>query len=152
VKIKKVYFAKTGFLLAALALAGCGAGALKKDEDSVVIKDRAVQRWNLLIAHEADKAYELLSPGYRQTKTRDDYAKEMNARPVRWNKVSFASQDCDADTCKVHLSVDYSLNMGGPVGTVKSTAPLEETWIRVAGHWYYLPNPVHAKIGQDKES
>ena len=148
-KSKKVYLAKTGIALALLALAGCGA--VKKDEDASVIKERAVQRWNFLIQHQAEKAYDLLSPGYRQTKDRESYAKEMNARPVRWDKIAFASQQCETDSCKVHLSVDYDLALGGPVGTVKSTAPVEETWIRVDGHWYYLPNPVHAKPGQDKE-
>ena len=35
VKSKKVYFAKTGFALALLALVGCGA--VKKDEDASAI-------------------------------------------------------------------------------------------------------------------
>jgi hypothetical protein len=146
---KKVYFAKIGFVLGALALTGCGA--IKKEEDASVIKEKAVQRWELLIAHQAEKAYDLLSPGYRQTKDRAAYAKEMNARPVRWSKVHYTSQDCEADTCKVHLSVDYSLNTGGPVGTVNASAPLTETWIRIDGRWYNLPNPVRAKPGEDQE-
>ena len=149
-KSKKVYLAKTGFALALLALVGCGA--VKKDEDASAIKEKAVQRWHFLIDHQAEKAYDYLSPGFRETKDRETYAKEMNARPVRWSKVSFSSQECEADACKVHLSVDYSLTLGGPVGTVKSIAPVEETWIRVNGRWYYLPNPVHVKPGQGKES
>ena len=135
--------------LAAFALVGCGN--VKKEEDAAVLKERSVERWNLLIAHQAEKAYDFLSPGYRQTKDRESYAKEMNARPVNWSKVSYTSQDCEADTCKVHLSVNYSINTGGPAGTVKTVAPLTETWIRIDGHWYHLPNPVHVKPGEDQE-
>ena len=149
-KSKKVYFVQAGFMLAALALAGCGM--VKKDEDPSVIKEKAVQRWDLLIAHQAQKAWDFLSPGYRQTKSRDAYAQEMNARGVRWSKVNYGSQECEADLCKVHLLVDYSLTLGGPAGTVKSMAPLAETWVRIDGKWYYLPDPMYTKPGQTKES
>ena len=148
----KVYLMKSGFALAAaLALAGCAATTVR-NEDSGVIRERAVQRWEFLIAHKADKAYDLLSPGYRETKTREKYTDEMNARGIRWSKVSFGSQDCAADTCKVHLQVDYSLKMGGPAGTVKSMAPLVETWVQVKGKWYYLPSAIQPSLGKEKES
>jgi hypothetical protein len=148
---KKVYFAKIGFVLGALALVGCGA--VKKEEDASVIKEKSVQRWDLLIAHQPEKAYDLLSPGYRQTKDRESYAKEMAARPVRWSKVQYTSQDCAADVCKVHLTVDYSLNMGGPAGEVKSSSFLVETWVKSDGKWWYLPSQLGPnKPGKEKES
>ena len=149
-KSKKVHIARLAGALALLALAGCANMAHK--EDSTVIKERAVQRWDLLIAHQADKAWDFLSPGYRATKTRAQYNDEMNSRGIRWSKVGFGSQDCEGDTCKVHLFVDYSMKMGGPAGMVKSSAPLQETWVRVDGKWYYLPNPVQPKLGKEKES
>jgi hypothetical protein len=137
VKSKKVYLLQLGALLALLALAGCMTAV--KDQDSSVISARAVARWDFLIAHQAEKAWDYLSPGYRQTKPREVYAKEMNARGVNWSKVSFSSQQCDADACKVHLLVDYTLNMGGPIGKVASFGPIVETWIKVKGQWYLLP-------------
>ena len=149
-KSKKVHIARLAGVLAALALAGCANMARK--EDSAVIKDRAVERWNLLIAHKADKAWDFLSPGYRATKPRDKYADEMNSRGIRWSKVGFGSQECEAETCKVRLFVDYSIKMGGPAGTVKSLAPIVETWVRVDGKWYYLPDAIQPKLGKEKES
>ncbi len=125
-------------VLALLALAGCTT-TVKKHEDASVIKQRAVQRWDYLIAHQAEKAYDFLTPGYRQTESRELYEKRMNGRGLRWGKVHFASQKCDKDVCHVHLIVDYSLRMGGPAGTVKSSGFLTETWIRADGNWYYLP-------------
>jgi len=151
VNSKKVYFAKIGFIVATVALAGCMANV--RSEDASVIRERAVQRWDLLISHQAEKAYDLLSPGYRQTKDRVSYAKEMSVRPVRWSKVNYTSQECEADVCKVHLAVDYSLNMGGPAGEVKSTSFLVETWVKSDGKWWYLPSELGpTKIGKSKES
>ena len=146
VKSKKVYLLQLGGLLAMLALAGCMTAV--KDQDSSVIRARAVERWDLLIAHQAEKAWDYLSPGYRETKPREAYAKEMNARGVNWSKVSFNSQKCDADVCKVHLAVDYTVNLGGPIGKVASMGPIVETWIKVKGQWYFLPEqfrPIGAK-------
>ena len=85
---------------------------------------KSIERWNFLIAHQADKAYDYLSPGYRATKSREVYAKEMNGRGLRWTKVTYGDQQCDADTCKVNLTVDYKLKMPGASGTVSSFGPL----------------------------
>jgi hypothetical protein len=139
VKSKKVYLLQLGGLLALLALSGCMTAVKEQDQDSSVIQTRAVQRWEYLIAHQAEKAWDYLSPGYRETKPREAYAKEMNARGVSWSKVSFTSQKCDADVCKVHLAVDYTVNMGGAIGKVGSMGPIVETWIKVKGQWYLLP-------------
>jgi hypothetical protein len=148
-KSKQVYFAKTGFVLAALALAGCSAGI--KGEDNSVLRERAVQRWDYLIAHQAEKAYDFLSPGYRETKPREEYAHEMNSRGVRWSKATFASQQCDADVCHVHVNIDYEIKLGA-TGPAKSTGFLTETWVRVNGKWYFLPEQVQSRPGKDKES
>jgi hypothetical protein len=148
VKSKKVYFFPRAALLVLLVLAGCVAGV--KNEDSSVIKTRASERWDLLIAHHAEKAYDYLSPGYRATKTRDDYATEMNHRGIQWSKVNFVSQECDADLCHVHLGVDYTINLGGLVGKTKSVGMVVETWVRVKGQWYFLPDQFQpTKLGKD---
>ena len=145
-KSKQVYFAKIAFAAAvALALAGCGA-LVKKNEDASVIKAKSVQRWDYLIAKQADKAYDFLAPGYRKTITREQYAHNMNGRGTRWSKVSYNSQTCDADTCTVRLSVDYTINLGGLVGQTKSVGFAVEKWIKADGTWYYLPQLASPKL------
>ncbi|MDR3389261.1 MAG: hypothetical protein P4L92_19635 [Rudaea sp.] len=136
-----------GALLVLVALAGCMAGV--KDQDNSVIRTRAVERWDLLIAHQAEKAYDYLSPGYRETKPREAYAKEMNGRGIRWSKVRFGSQECDAEVCKVHLSVDYSVDLGGLAGKVASSGLVVETWIKTKGQWYFLPDQLQPKLGKE---
>ncbi|HZP65675.1 MAG TPA: hypothetical protein VFB32_05145 [Rudaea sp.] len=146
-KSRKVQIVHSFAVLAFALLAGCMAGV--KNEDSSVVRTRAVERWEDLIAHKAEKAYDYLTPGYRATKTREAYAKEMNERGVKWSKVTFGSQDCDVDTCKVHLEVNYAINMGGPAGNVKTLGFVTENWVKVNGQWYYLPDQFQPQLGKD---
>ena len=102
---------------------------------------RAVERWDLLIAHKAEKAYDYLSPGYRATKKREDYAREMNDRPVKWTKVLPYREVCDKpDVCVIDLQVDIGVKMPGVSQMVSSVGFVTETWIRSRGKWYLLPH------------
>ena len=121
-----------------VALAGC---TTNKDASADVEK-RAVERWNYLIAHQAEKAYDYLSPGTRETQTRESYAGAMNSRPIRWTAAKFNHKECDADRCKVYIDVSYSVVMpgGGAIGkAIESTSTQSETWVRVKDDWYFLP-------------
>jgi len=126
--------ARLAAALLALGLAGCA----DKANDSNVDR-RAVERWNFLIARQSEKAYDYLTPGYRQTKTREDYATAMNNRPLQWKNVAFNRKDCEDDRCTVYLDVSYTLKMPGSAGSVDTTSSQSETWIRVDGEWYFLP-------------
>jgi hypothetical protein len=115
------------------ALGGCKLGG-GNDVDQ-----RAVERWNFLIAHQAEKAYDYLSPGTRDTQTRESYAATMNNRPVKWKSVKFNHKECDADRCKVYIDVSYSVNMPGTANTQTSSTQ-SEIWVRVDNQWYFLPS------------
>jgi hypothetical protein len=148
VKSKKVYLFRSTAILALALLAGCVAAV--KTEDSSVINTRAVERWNFIVDHHAEKAYDFLSPGVRATVTREAYAAQMNNRPVRWNKVTFGSEECDADVCHVHLSVGYDVNLGGLAGKTKSFGLVTETWVRIKGQWFFLPDQFRpTKLGKE---
>ncbi len=137
-----------------LLMAGCTTQATKSDQaaandgapavsDSAkkIVEKRAVERWSLLIAHKAEQAYDYLSPGFRATKKRDDYAAEMNHRPVRWQKVIPYSQQCDKpDVCVLNMQVDVDVKMPGIGKDVSSVGFVTETWILVRGKWYLLPD------------
>ena len=127
-------------LAAALLLAGCGAGMVKVQDDSALEK-LSVERWNLLINHHAEKAYDFLSPGTRATESREKYAAEMNNRPVHWESVTYIDHKCDdPDACTVKLRAMFSVNMSARLGkAVQSVTLLWERWVRIDGHWYYLP-------------
>ena len=74
-------------LLAACASNPSGRSSSGSDEHEVLM-ERAMERWNLLIAKDAAKAWTYLSPGYRSTHPQKTYADEMSQRPVRWAKVT----------------------------------------------------------------
>ena len=115
-------------------------GCVDKSNPDMVDK-RSVERWNLLVSHEAEKAYDYLTPGYRVTQTRENYAAAMNTRPVQWTGATFKDKTCDGDRCKVEVNIRYSLAMpGAPGRKAESESVQTETWIRVNGEWYFLPN------------
>lgn len=119
-----------------LAIAGC---VDKSNPDT--IDKRSVERWNYLIAHEAEKAYDYLTPGFRATQAREAYAKAMNSRPVQWKAAKFKSKKCESDRCQVVVDVTYEVRMPGNVTRpVEGTRSQNETWLLVDGAWYFLPN------------
>ena len=122
-------------LIALLILAGCADTANPDNVDR-----RAVERWNYLIAHQAEKAYDYLTPGFRATQPREVYASAMNNRPVQWKSVKFNHKECDAERCKVSVDVNYQVKMPGTGAMTKASSTQDETWILVKGEWYILPS------------
>ena len=120
----------------AVLLGGCNFGS---GDSTAEIDKRAVERWNYLIAHQAEKAYDYLSPGTRETQTRESYATSMNNRPVKWSAVKFNHKECDVDRCKVYIDVSYSVVMPGVGKPIESTSTQTETWVHVKDGWYFLP-------------
>jgi hypothetical protein len=122
-----------------LLLGGCNFGG---KDGTAQIDTRALERWNYLIAHQAEKAYDYLSPGTRETQTRESYAASMNNRPVKWLSAKFNRKECDADRCTVYIDVSYSVAMpgGGAIGKpVQTSSTQSETWVHVKDGWYFLP-------------
>jgi len=143
VKTRKLYLVRLCTLFLPLTLAACGGGGSVKapPANDSVLEKRSVERWNLLIAHKAEKAYDYLSPGTRTTESREKYAADMNNRPVHWQSVSYIDRKCDdPDACTLQMQAAFSVNMSARMGTdVQSVTLLWERWIRVNGQWYYLP-------------
>lgn len=137
-----------------LLLAGCASESTRPDQSaqgadqSVKVSEvqkRALQRWNYLINREPGKAYDLLSPGYRSTKSREVYANEMSNRPIHWTKVHPYSETCEKpDVCVLNLQIDADTSMPGVGRKVPAMGFVEETWVKTRGKWYYLPD---AKAG-----
>lgn len=103
------------------------------------VGERAVARWQHIIAGRFAEAYALLSPGYRQTITQPDYEMAIRNRPLRWTDASYMDQSCTSeDLCTVKIMLNFEVQMPS-VGTVKSQDVLEEKWIRSEGQWFFLP-------------
>ena len=114
------------------------AAGMKGEEPSPV-GERAVARWQHIVAGRFADAYNLLSPGYRQTISQVDYENTIRNRPLRWTDASYMDQSCTSeDLCTVKIMLNFEVQMPS-VGVVKSQDVLEEKWIRSEGQWFFLP-------------
>ena len=128
-----------------LALAACATGGTKgPSATDVDVEDRALQRWEHLIAGKGELAWDYLTPGARSTKSRENYGREMRDRPVKWKSVEFEDKNCDApDRCTIRLVMEYTVKLPLSVGgEIQAPAFVEEQWLRLDGVWYHLPSEI----------
>lgn len=142
-------------LAAAVFLGGCASNSSRTDAagettstapissaatPAMALAERAETRWKMLIEGKPELAYDYLSPGYRETRDRNEYAEIMRSRPVKWTGVQYQDQECEGEVCKVRLMITYSLEMPvAMVGKVDSVDFQLETWLWIDDNWYYLP-------------
>ncbi len=122
--------------------AACSPGNVKKGGGSSKVEDRAVQRWEDLIAKRSADAYEYLTPGYKKTHPKEIYATTMAKRPVEWKTVNYMRQECeDENTCTVFIYLVYELRISAGIpGPVEGVSIEKEKWLRIKGVWYHLPD------------
>ena len=144
-----------GLLLAALA--ACSTPSTTRPDAAAPpvtkatgsqVEQRALARWELLIAGKTADAYNYLSPGYRELKSQEVYAADMLNRPVKWTKAELVGSECPkgAEYCDVTVNIYYELQSTLPgVGELKSYSPVSERWISSQGSWYFVPKEVARK-------
>ena len=101
---------------------------------------RAQARWDHLLAGELETAYGFLSPGTRSSVSSLQYQRSIYLKKVRWTKARHVESDCQEDTCKVSILLDYSLLAPLPgVAKYESSKTVTENWVRVDGQWWFVP-------------
>lgn len=138
---------RAAIVLALAVLAACatpgqrsGGAAATGMTPAEAVEQRALKRWELLIDKQFEQAYELLSPGYREVRSKEDYVKIMRGRPLQWTRVHFRKADCEAEACSVDLEVHAEFEMPVlRVGTVETLTVVTENWILDGGTWYLVP-------------
>lgn len=133
----KVYYFATAIAVAATVISGC-----QKQDPGAIVKQRAVERWNLLVERHAVKAYEYLSPGYRETHELEQYVAFVASAPLKWQSAKVLDQQCDAELCTVHLTVTSAIpgQLAGITHDIEHEAPVTEHWVSSGGQWYFLPD------------
>ena len=131
----------------AAVLSGCASSGPRQTADGAAteggvpesLQQRAQERWQLLVAGEPDKAYEFLSPGYRSTVTKQDYGRKAHQSRIKWTAARWRDGHCaQDDACSVRMEVQYAVSMPS-AGDVPSQTLLTESWLKVDGQWYFLP-------------
>lgn len=128
----------------------CGIGAAmlfavgcSKKDPTDLVRQRAVERWDLLSEHHAVKAYDYLSPGYRSTHTLEQYVAFVATARVQWKSAKVDSVQCDdADVCTAKLTV-VTVLPGAVIqrpSDMEYPAPVIEKWVHSEGQWYFLPD------------
>ena len=105
------------------------------------IEKRATARWDTLFSGDLAGAYEFLSPGYRSSVPSLQYQRSLLVMKVKWTDARYIESDCTETTCKVKISLDYTVY--GAIPGVKSfdgTQEIEESWVKVNGTWYFVPD------------
>jgi len=126
-------------LAAVLSLLLLSACATTMPADQVVEK-RAVARWEALIKGNYAEAYKYLSPGFRSSVSVEQYQKSFIYKKVRWTSAQFIESKCAETTCKIRISLGYTVYGALPgVKTFSSREPIEESWVLSRGSWYILP-------------
>ena len=106
-----------------------------------IIEERATARWETLLSGDLAGAYEYLSPGFRSSVPSLQYQRQLLLNKVKWTGAHYIESDCTETTCKVKISLDYTVY--GAIPGVKSfdgTQEIEESWVKVNGTWYFVPD------------
>lgn len=120
-----------------MALAAC-AGAPQKDH---TIAERAQARWDTLLSGDLHAAYGYLSPAYRSSVSSLQYQRQIMLQKVRWTGAEYIDSDCSEVSCKVRISLDFSLVGALPgVRRFNGTQEIEESWVKTNGQWWYVPD------------
>lgn len=138
----KVSYLACGIGMSLLVLAGCSK------DPAEAVRQRAVERWDLLGGRHAVKAYDYLSPGYRSTHTLEQYVAFVATSRVRWKSAKVDSVKCDDDVCTAKLTV-LSAVPGSAINRptdLELQSPVTEKWVRSDGQWFFLPD---AKINPE---
>lgn len=124
-------------VLAAAVLSAC-ASTPQSEDDYVV--ERAQARWDALLAGDIETAYQYYSPGFRSTYSMIDLGVSQRMRRVRQTSAEYLDHSCEETRCLVNFSVSFKVAQPVPgMSDYSSASPIEDTWIKTGGEWWYLP-------------
>lgn len=120
-------------LVVVVGLAGCAGVLPLQAAPEEIVKQRAQERWNAMLAGELNKAYSYMSPASREA-----ISPELFRSSVRlgfWRAAEVNAVTCIQDACEATVQVTYQYR-GSSVRT-----PVRETWVRTEGNWWHVFKP-----------
>jgi len=125
-----------GLVCCLLLLSACATPV----SNEALIEERATARWDALLSGDLAAAYEYLSPGYRSSVSSAQYQRSLLLNQLSWTGANFMGSECTDVTCNVKISIDYSVRGALPgVREFKGKQTVDESWVRVDGVWYLVP-------------
>jgi len=127
----------SGLCCSLLLLSSCATTTRTENN----IEERVTARWDTLLSSDLAGAYEYLSPGFRSSVTSLQYQRQILLSRVKWTGVRYIESDCIETTCKVKISLDYTVYGALPgVKSFNGTQEIEESWVKADGNWYFVPD------------
>ena len=128
---------KPASLCLLLLLSACASTGGSKGS----IEQRATERWDFLFSDNLTAAYDYLSPGYRSSVSLKQYQRTILLQRIKWTSAKYIESECAETSCKVKISIDYTVYGALPgVKSFDGTQEIEESWVKVDGKWYFVPN------------
>ena len=119
-----------------LLLSACATTARTEN----VIEERAMARWEAVLSGDFAAAYEYLSPGYRSSVSAAQYERSILQKRIKWVSARYIKSECTETSCKVKISIGYTAsNALAGVKIFHGAGDIEESWLRLDGHWYLVP-------------
>ena len=111
------------------------AMSAEKGSAEEAVRQRALERWNLLMEGRVESAYAYLSPGYREAHSLARYSRTIQGVGL-WKGVEVREVKCEEKRCEVKVVLDLAIGGAKPV-----PAPVKESWIQLedGGDWWYVP-------------
>lgn len=115
-----------------MGLSGCSSPSPEEEAGR-----RALERWQVLIQGDTERAYRYLSPGYRKVNSLELYRARIGSA-VQWKEASLGDISCAEKVCEVTVNIRYRYS-GPTVGNYEGERPIKEKWTQVEGEWWFLP-------------
>ena len=133
-------FSQASLLTVILGLSACAMMQPKTAEESVLA--RAEQRQVALLKHDFAKAYQYMSPGYRQLNSLEQFTAN-HVGVYSWVSSTVKNASCDDDVCKVNVEIEY--DAGLMMGTSRKPSAEkflvprvnQETWFKLDDKWWF---------------
>lgn len=132
-------FCRFFLLTVLLSVSACALIHPKTDEQ--IVGDMAQQRQVALLEKDFVKAYQYMSPGYRQLNSVEQFTSNY-AGVYSWVSSDILSTACEEDVCTVNVEVSIDI---GLMQNTRTPAPKKvliprvnhETWLKLEGKWWF---------------
>ena len=130
---------RLALLSVVLGVSACAVIQPKTNEERVFAL--AEKRQAALMEHDFKKAYQYMSPGYRQLNTLEDFNTSF-AGVYRWESSEVVSAACEEDICRVNVNILFDMGMLPDTGGAEPEKYLiprtnRETWVKLNNKWWF---------------
>ncbi len=130
---------RLALLSVVLGVSACAVIQPKTDEERVF--SLAEKRQAALLEYDFKKAYQYMSPGYRQLNNLEQFTSNY-AGVYNWTSSDVLSASCEEDVCKVNVKVFVDMGLmrnTGATGAEKFLIPRvnRETWFKINNKWWF---------------